>query len=207
MSIEAIIWGNSLSVCKCHCQNKTDIFSTLGCSCDENITVLKSLADLSLGLVGLRFHLRSSNFNDFTYSLSTLKGHIKKYKHLVILMHKPGEQARPSGIQKNIMIAGDLFPKYDLLNWYFHFSKNKQVKSFLFEVYFISAQYNRWKCYSPQSSLSRKIEPYFEKSTSWSLQLHQEHILTSGIVSWTSYSFVHCVLSGKHSKFQRPALH
>lgn len=170
-------------------------------------TVLKSMAELSPSSVGLRFHLRASNFNDFTYSLSALKGHIKKCKCLVILVHRPGEQARPSGIQKNIMITGDLFPKHDLLNWYFHFSKNKQVKSFLFEVHVISAQYNRWKCYSPHSLLSRRIEPYFEKSTSWSLQLHQEHILTFGIISWTSYNFVHCALSGKRSKFQRPALH
>lgn len=170
-------------------------------------TVLKSVAELSLSSVGLRFYLRVSNCHDFINSFSTLKGHVKKYKHLVILMHRPGEQATPSGIQKNIMTAGDLFPKYELLNWYFHFSKNKQVKSFLFEADVISAQYNRWKCYSPHSSLSRRIETYFEKSTSWSLQLHQEHILTSGIISWTSYSFVHCVLSGKCSKFQRPALH
>lgn len=165
------------------------------------------MAELSLSSAGLRFHLRASNFHDFRCSFSTLKGHVKKYRHLVILMHRSGEQARPSGIQKNIMITRNLFPKYELLNWYFHFSKNKQVKSFLSEVVVISAQYNRWKCSSPHSSLSRRIEPYFEKSTSWSLQLHQEHILTSGIISWTSYSFVHCVLSGKHSKFQRPALH
>lgn len=165
------------------------------------------MAELSVSSVGLMFHLRASNFHDFIHSFSTLKGHIKKYQNLVTLMHRPGGQARPSGIQKNMMITGDLFPKYDLLNWYFHFSKNKQVKSFLFEVSVISAQYNRWKRSSPHSSLSRRTEPYFEKTTSWSLQLHQEHILTSGIISWTSYSFVHCVLSGKRSKFQRPVLY
>lgn len=101
------------------------------------------MAELSLSSVALRFHLRASHFNVFTYSFSTLKLYIKKYNHVVILTCRPGEQA--IWHLKNIMTTGDLFPKCKLLNWYFHFSKNKQVKSFLFEVYFISVQYNRWK--------------------------------------------------------------
>lgn len=88
------------------------------------------MAELSLSSIGLRFHLRASHFNGFIYLFSTLKQYIEKYRHLVILRCRPKEQA--IWHLKNIMTTGDLFPKIELLNGYFHSNKNKQVKNFLF---------------------------------------------------------------------------
>lgn len=130
--LKIVYWSNNTrkqSICleKSSSKLNRNIFTSVYHS-DKNIALQKSMAEMSLNLVGLCLNLRASLFSDFTYSFTTLKWYIKKYKHLVILRCRPGEQTIWQ--LKNIMTTTDLLQKYEFLDWYFHFTKTNRLRVF-----------------------------------------------------------------------------
>lgn len=105
----------------------------------KNISLLKLIAELFLNMIRLSLHAQSY-FNDFYIFIFCPKMiHFKKFNHLVILTDRQGEQVIWQ--LKNIMTTGNFleisvaeldFIFNSFLN--FHFSKNKWVKSLLFEA-------------------------------------------------------------------------